>query len=66
MHYLEQEVTRLKLANQLVGKSADAARATPSGAVSHGGGWEGEGEEIVQQALLTAMKTEEGVWKVGN
>lgn len=66
MHYLEQEVTRLKLANRLAGKSTDPARVTPSGAVSHGGGWEREGEGIVQQALLAAMKTEEGAWKVGN
>ena len=59
VHYLEQEVTRLKLANRLV-KSEEPAREVPAGASSHGGGWEGQGEGIVQQALLAAMKTDEG------
>ena len=61
VQYLEQEVTRLKLANRLAG-SAEPAREAPPGGASHGGGWEGQGEGIVQQALLAAMKTEEGMY----
>ena len=56
VHYLEQEVTRLKLANRLA-RSKEPAGEVPA----HGGGWEGQGEGIVQQALLAAMKTDEGM-----
>lgn len=59
VHYLEQEVTRLKLANRLV-KSAEPAREVSAGAASHERGREGQGDEIVQQALLAAMKADEG------
>lgn len=60
VHYLEQEVKRLKLASRSVGESADLTKETPVGAATQRGGWEGEGEGIVQQALLAAMKTDEG------
>ena len=62
VHYLEQEVTRLKLANRSAGKSVDLTKETPVGAALQRGGWEVEGEGIVQQALLAAMKTEEGMY----